>query len=82
MAIAGPGAVYSVYLIDTVSGAVFSVGAGDISAILQGDASIFASANAATAYWSGSHQVTVQVPASMLTGSRLFRVMLTYLISN
>jgi len=78
----GPDSLVNVYLIDTVSGAVYSVGNTQITMGLQVDAGAFALVPKAFAYPSTSTQVSIFLPSGLLTGGNLHRVVVTYLTKN
>jgi hypothetical protein len=80
--LAGYGALYNAYIIDTVSGSIYSPGTGEISVILQPDASALVSAAKASAYQSGDSQISLGIPAGLLTGGNVHVVVVTYLTLN
>ena len=77
----GLGSIYSVYIVDTVSGAVYVQGSGFITEVLPSDAPTFVSAGVPYVYGS-SHTITLYVPAGLLTAGHQAKIVFSYIASN
>lgn len=74
------------YVIDqNSSGEAFSSGTGNIGSVLSVDATAFAfqeTTTAMTIYSTNTKQLVLQVPASYLTNSHIYTLVVSYLTQN